>query len=684
MYLKRSIIAVIILFPVVSLFSQPSYDLWPIQGKNAGEDIILKPNEYIGNELNNEGLFISAQKGTNVLAPRDGIITHISYRYQRSLHGSNAFHDSLSLASNVDEYDTQFRNKIAKEKKGIDPEFISIGITISVGTKEKYSISGLRPVKKFKTGDKVKRSEIIGKVGYCYRLIKQPSICFSRSKNDTIADPMTLFGLKSTFVPFKKDTVNYSTYKIPVNNLKYDFMIFRETLEEGHPGLYDYTSKEVMDKMFEKTLQKITIPMTSLQFLKLLYPIIDSIRDSHTTFLPGWGKKNTTNVSIDELVVLPVKFGLLKEGLIVHRALDEYKQFLGKRITSINGVSVDSLRVKVKCMDPTYCDGYITGQADYYRMGRFSRYYQLTFHKKKGDKVSMAFSDGSKTDFTYEPVKVYYKFYPKLKVNLCLTEKFHMDKLTDETALLKLNTFDLLQNEEDSIGKFIKDIANTHYHNLIIDLRGNRGGSSETLSKLYSFIANEPFKTSISSMVNKTGNYNFFKYCSNFPSDYDHIFDEYVKVEGKRGYYLPTEQIPFIKPDDKIHFSGKIYVLTDEYSQSASAVFAGLVHKYKRGLIVGRETGSTYHQLNASKFVKVTLKNSALELQIPLKKEIFCDRYDSDIPWGRGVIPDYPVDFSFDELFEKNQFSELFAKDKKIDDKTLNYTLSLIDKKAER
>ncbi len=107
-------------------------------------------------------------------------------------------------------------------------------------------------------------------------------------------------------------------------------------------------------------------------------------------------------------------------------------------------------------------------------------------------------------------------------------------------------------------------------------------------------------------------------------------------------------------------------MLRNELSTSASGNFAGLVYKYKRGVIVGRETGSSYYQLNATKFARVNIENTGLELYMPLVKSTFEKKGDSDIPWGRGVIPDYKIEIEYDEFLNGNN-------------KGLEYTLELID-----
>ena len=88
--------------------------------------------------------------------------------------------------------------------------------------------------------------------------------------------------------------------------------------------------------------------------------------------------------------------------------------------------------------------------------------------------------------------------------------------------------------------------------------------------------------------------------------------------------------------------------------------------KQNRGVIVGRETGSAYHQMKAQNFTQYQLPNSDITIQIPMIKVVFDMVVNERFPFGRGVLPDYPVNFTPEELS--------FAHG----DSILNYTQQLI------
>jgi C-terminal processing protease CtpA/Prc len=127
-----------------------------------------------------------------------------------------------------------------------------------------------------------------------------------------------------------------------------------------------------------------------------------------------------------------------------------------------------------------------------------------------------------------------------------------------------------------------------------------------------------------------------------------------VKFKSGNQYYLPSDSLPYNDIDEKINYKGNVYVLANEHSFSAASLFAALVHKYQRGIIIGRETGNPYHQLFGEKFAHVVLPNSLLVVRIPLVKCVFDSGNDMTIPFGRGVLPDYEVPLNREELEFKN------------------------------
>lgn len=166
------------------------------------------------------------------------------------------------------------------------------------------------------------------------------------------------------------------------------------------------------------------------------------------------------------------------------------------------------------------------------------------------------------------------------------------------------------------------------------------------------------------SMVTKKGDFDFFKHSTNHIMG-DILFDDY-EYDEISGYYVKNHNDVY-SPDTSVNYCGKVYVITNESTMSAASSFAGMVKKQDRGVIVGRETETAYHQMKALKFEKLHLPNSSYIINIPLVKIVADTVYNELFLYGRGVLPDYPVRISLEEIESRNG------------DKVLNYTLQLIE-----
>ena len=69
--------------------------------------------------------------------------------------------------------------------------------------------------------------------------------------------------------------------------LQKDYTVFRDVLEENHPSLYWYTSKDSMDHYFNSGYESISDSMTETQFRTLLSWVVSKISCGHTTVRPS-------------------------------------------------------------------------------------------------------------------------------------------------------------------------------------------------------------------------------------------------------------------------------------------------------------------------------------------------------------------------------------------------------------
>lgn len=161
------------------------------------------------------------------------------------------------------------------------------------------------------------------------------------------------------------------------------------------------------------------------------------------------------------------------------------------------------------------------------------------------------------------------------------------------------------------VRRLIKQLKGANIDGLLIDLRGNGGGSLQEAIELTGlFIKDGP----VVQVRNSYGD---------------------VKVEED--------------PDPHLVYDGPMAVIVDRYSASASEIFAAAIQDYGRGVILGSRSfgkGTVQHLLPLGRFIRSDHKKLG-QLKITVAKFY---RIDGSTTQNRGVIPDIIFPSVLDEM----------------------------------
>lgn len=150
------------------------------------------------------------------------------------------------------------------------------------------------------------------------------------------------------------------------------------------------------------------------------------------------------------------------------------------------------------------------------------------------------------------------------------------------------------------VRKIINELKLKKVNGIVIDLRGNGGGSLSEATELTGlFIKSGPV----------------------------------VQVKGTRGDIEINED-----PDSSIAYSGPLAVLVGRYSASASEIFAGAIQDYRRGIVIGEPTfgkGTVQTLVDLNRFDRGSVALGQLKVTIA---QFF--RINGDSTQHRGVRPD--------------------------------------------
>jgi hypothetical protein len=433
--------------------------------------------------------------------------------------------------------------------------------------------------------------------------------------------------------------------KFSVEQLKEDYSIFREILEESHPSLYWYTPKDSMDLYFQHGYDKIRDSMQEYQFRNVLSYVVSKIRCGHTSV-----RASREAAKYSERVrsyAMPLNIKAWPDTAVVSFNLNRKDSFItrGTQIKSIENRDVNMI------IDSFFShlssDGYNTTHK--YQVisngGTFRNMYATIFGLRAKMKVEYYDSLGNTRSALmniYNPsadtpaVRVSPPKIPRKerkKRILASTRNIRIDTAA-AIAILEINSFATNMKLRKFLRQSFREIDKMKIHNLVVDLRGNGGGNVVLSNLLTRYIAKQPFKLADSIYsIKRTSRYS--RYIDNsFQTWLFHLFMTRKSKDGKNHFRYYENR--YFKPRSKHHFDGDIYLLTGGNTFSAASLVAKSLKGQENVLIVGEETGGGAYGNSAWLIPDVTLPHSKLRFRLPLFRLVM----DKNIPKGFGVLPD--------------------------------------------
>ena len=145
-----------------------------------------------------------------------------------------------------------------------------------------------------------------------------------------------------------------------------DFRILRGALEEGHSGIYRYTSKAQMDAAFDDVEKSLNRPLSGVEFYRLVAPVVARVKCGHTAVvLPD----EMQTAPHPQRLILPLQVKVIDGTLYVLRDFsDDGGALVGAAIQSINGVPAEMILATM--IKATPADGDVESARRYRLRGR--------------------------------------------------------------------------------------------------------------------------------------------------------------------------------------------------------------------------------------------------------------------------------------------------------------------------
>ncbi|GAC1416659.1 MAG: S41 family peptidase [Flavisolibacter sp.] len=458
--------------------------------------------------------------------------------------------------------------------------------------------------------------------------------------------------------------------KYSPQQLRTDYTIFRKVLEESHPGLYWYTPKDSLDYYFDWGALQIKDSLSEIKFRNLLSYVLAGIKCGHTTVRASsnWSK----HFEPMKFSSFPLNIKLWPDTAVVVSSLNT-----GDATVSRGDVlqSIDGMPMRV-VVDSFFhflsADGFNTTHK-YQTLsnpGVFRSMYNNIFGVKQ--KVEIAFMDTSgifKKAFIpyFNPQADSQKLKPpthfpslnkklRREILLRLNRTIKYDTLL-HTGFMELNSFSKGNKLRGFFRKAFRKLNEEKITDLVIDLRGNGGGSVVLSNLLTRYIAEKPFKI-LDSLYALKRSSKYGRYQQGYL--FNHLFLMFMTHKRSDGnYHFTYFEKKYFKPKKKTRFKGMVYILTSGNTFSAATIFCKTIERQDNVTIVGEETGGGAYGNNAWLIPDIILPNTKVRFRLPLFRMVV----DKDEVKGRGVVPTIQVnpsvrairrniDFKMEKLIE--------------------------------
>jgi hypothetical protein len=472
------------------------------------------------------------------------------------------------------------------------------------------------------------------------------------------------------------------THKYSPDQLQKDYAVYQETLEQAHPGLYWYTSKDSMDHYFAWGKEQLKDSLTEPDFRKVLNYVTSKIDCGHTSIRAS--KKYSRYADTIRISrIFPLSLKLWQDTAVVAANLNRKDSILtrGTVITKINGQPmsgiVDSL------FNYLSTDGYNTTHkyqtlsnrgffgSMYSTIYGYSRNYSIEYIDSTG-KVKNTFitpyypgADTTNRE-TIRPVNRIPQPSRKERKNM-QRNSVRLLKIdsSSHVAMMDLSSFGRGYGLKGFFRRSFRALQKNDIGHLIIDVRGNGGGSVTNSTLVTRFISDHPFKVG-DTLYAIAKRKEYSRYIQN--DFFNRVFMTFFTRKEKDGHYhFRYFERHYFKPKKQNHYDGKVYILTGGNSFSATTLFASALMKQDNVTVVGEETGGGAYGNTAWLIPYVTLPVKKVRFRLPLFRLVI----DKDYPkTGKGVQPEVEVTPTVEAIMQGSDYKldkvmELINKDKK-------------------
>ena len=276
---------------------------------------------------------------------------------------------------------------------------------------------------------------------------------------------------------------------IEPDKLKEDLGFLFKTIEEVHPNMYAYTTKEEFEPIREKLYEEVAKPMNRVEFYKLAAPALASLKSFHTIMLPF--TEQYEEYSKNGGKVFPLELQWDGVNAILMKNYSSTVLPLGGGILEINGRDASELFTSFSHWFPAEnrrTNPWLIESPVFLRCLLL-----LEFGPVPSWNLRIKAADGATNSYAV-PSLALSEFETDEAIATIERKKHYRIIPEYNAAVIEFYKWREPERFEAFLDKTFRDIYERKVSNLIIDIRENTGGSDQCFHSLIEYLAAKPFR----------------------------------------------------------------------------------------------------------------------------------------------------------------------------------------------
>lgn len=412
-----------------------------------------------------------------------------------------------------------------------------------------------------------------------------------------------------------------------------------KSLKKYNKGLYLFLPEQEFKTIIEEINQNLYQERSPIDFYRLIAPMVLPIKERHVQF-KHFHKKSSIAKDFEAGNRLFFPFAITYQtdtsAYIIRNVSQDSTIQLPSKLLAINNLPIADVRDSIAQYIPLDYDTYTWQNFEisaafpqlYHFFVDTTSVFTITIEDSLQQVQQKTITGVSKKEYKttiikqskeiyaskQRPAPFRYKMYDSLSIGYLDINTFAENKVKVENNRYKYKKV---------VDEFFQSVHQKNIDHVIIDVRNNTGGSVSNVKYLLSYF--QPF-------TEQTPFYSTQK-------------DSWLFGEKTKEQSTYKQREP--------HFSGKVYILTNGGSYSASVLTSMFAKIYNQAMIVGEEPGGRPSGTTAGSFKTIKLKHSKIVLSIP--RAVFTYNHAEQL----SLSPDIEINPHIDDYFSLNKDHQL-------------------------